>query len=286
MKNHWLDKKEYPFRSNYFDINGCKLHYIDQGVGETLVFVHGTPSWSFDFRNIIKALEIHYRCLAIDHIGFGLSEKPEDYNYSTQNHSKTFEQFVLGLDLNNITLIVHDFGGPIGINFAIRHPEKIKKIVVLNSWLWSSGDDPVYLKIHKILKSPLIPLLYRYFNFSAKFILPRTFGDHKLTKHQLRQYTKPFAKITQRNGPLAFARSLVNDQEWFEKLWRKRKVISGKPALLIWGMKDPVLNPENLYRFATCFIHSKVIEIESSGHFPQEEQPELVANAICEFIEA
>lgn len=111
MTNHWLDKSEYPFKSMYFDINGQKLHYIDEGKGETLLFVHGTPSWSFDFRIIIKKLKETYRCVAIDHIGFGLSDKPENYDYSTQNHSKTLEYFALEKQLDNITIIVHDFGG-------------------------------------------------------------------------------------------------------------------------------------------------------------------------------
>lgn len=89
MATHWLDRSEYPFVSNYFDCNGQQLHYIDEGKGETILFVHGTPSWSFDWRNVIKKLKLYYRCMAIDHIGFGLSDKPEHYDYSTQNHSKT-----------------------------------------------------------------------------------------------------------------------------------------------------------------------------------------------------
>ena len=133
MANHWLDKSAYPFTSNYLDINGHQLHYIDEGKGETILFVHGTPSWSFDYRNVIKKLKESCRCVAIDHIGFGLSDKPEHYDYSTQNHSKTLEIFVLEKNLDNITLVVHDFGGAIGLNFAMRYPEKIKRLVILNS---------------------------------------------------------------------------------------------------------------------------------------------------------
>ncbi len=133
MAKHWLDTSEYPFTSKYFNINGHQLHYLDEGQGETILFVHGTPSWSFDFRNIIKRLKTDFRCVAMDHIGFGLSDKPEEYNYSTQNHSKTLEKFVSEMKLDNLTLVVHDFGGPIGLNFAIQNPEKVKKVVILNS---------------------------------------------------------------------------------------------------------------------------------------------------------
>lgn len=284
MANHWLDKSQYPFNSKYFDINGQQLHYIDEGQGETILFVHGTPSWSFDYRNVVKKLKENYRCVAIDHIGFGLSDKPEHYDYSTQNHSRTLEKFILEKQLKDITLIVHDFGGPIGLNFATQHPEIIKNLVILNSWLWSSENEPDYIKLKKVLKSPLLPFLYCYLNFSPKYILPKSFGDKKLPKKLLKQYTKPFADKTQRNGALSFAKSLLNDQEWFEELWNKRSAISDKPTLFIWGMKDSVIKPHNLDKFQKGFINSKTVQLETSGHFPQEEQPEKVINAIFDFL--
>lgn len=284
MANHWLDKSAYPFTSNYLDINGHQLHYIDEGKGETILFVHGTPSWSFDYRNVIKKLKESCRCVAIDHIGFGLSDKPEHYDYSTQNHSKTLEIFVLEKNLDNITLVVHDFGGAIGLNFAMRYPEKIKRLVILNSWLWSSKTDPDFIKLSKILKSPLLPFLYRYLNFSPRFILPKSFGDRKISKQLLKQYTKPFADKTQRNGTLAFAQSLLNDQDWFEQLWSKRQVISDKPTLFVWGMKDPVIKPPYLEKFQIGFTNSTTVRLETSGHFPQEEQPDVVAKYMLDFL--
>lgn len=260
------------------------MHYLDEGRGETLLFVHGTPSWSFDFRNVIKALRSSHRCVAIDHIGFGLSDKPEHYDYSTLNHSATLEKFVVAQQLNDITLVVHDFGGPIGLKFAIDHPERIKRLVILNSWLWSSTADPDYIKMARLLRSPLLPFLYRYFNFSPRFILPSSFGDQKLPSYLVKQYTSPFADCTQRNGALAFAHSLLNDQDWFESLWNDRQPIAHKPTLFIWGMKDHVVRPHNLERFVSGFTNSEVIKLEGSGHFPQEEEAERVGGAINRFI--
>ncbi len=284
MTKHWLDTSEYPFASNYFNIHGLNLHYIDEGQGETLLFVHGTPSWSFDFRHIIRELKTDFRCVAIDHIGFGLSDKPQHYDYSTQNHSETLEQFVLEKGLENITLVIHDFGGPIGLNFAIQYPEKIKSLVILNSWLWSSKNDADFIRLSKVLKNPLLPFLYRYLNFSPRFILPTSFGEHKLSKHILTQYTKPFANRTERNGPLAFAWSLLNDQDWFEELWNNRQSISTKPTLFIWGMKDPLLKPHLLERFVLGFKNSATVRQETCGHFPQEEQPDIVLKSIRDFL--
>lgn len=280
----WLNKTEYPFQSKYFEVNQQKLHYIDEGAGEVVLFVHGTPSWSFDYRNVIKDLSQEYRCVAIDHIGFGLSDKPKEYDYATLNHSKTLEKFILENDLKDITLVVHDFGGPIAMNFAIQHPDRIKRLVVLNSWLWSSEDDPEFIKFSKILRSPLLPFLYRRLNFSPKYILPKSFGENSLSKKTLKQYTKPFANSSQRNGTLAFAKSLLNDQEWFEKLWAEKAAISKKPTLFIWGMKDPIITPKNLEKFQSGFSNSTVVQLKTSGHFPQEEAPEEVAQAIRSFM--
>jgi pimeloyl-ACP methyl ester carboxylesterase len=285
-KPAWLDQTEYPFKSNYLSMNGYKLHYIDEGTGPTLLFVHGTPSWSFEYRNCIKGLSSSYRCIALDHIGFGLSDKPEKYDYSTINHSRTLERFILEKNLSDTTLIVHDFGGPIGLNVAINHPERFNKLVIINSWLWSSEKDPDFKKLKRVLKNPLLPLLYRYLNFETKVILPATFGDKKLSRVLRRHYTKPFSGHREQGGTVAFARSLLNDHQWFEEIWDKRKAISEKPVLLIWGMKDPIVNPRNLEKFQSGFPDSKTLKLETCGHFPHEEAPDQVTGAIFEFLEA
>jgi pimeloyl-ACP methyl ester carboxylesterase len=284
MKTAWLNTSEYPFPSNFIKVNGNNLHYIEEGQGETILFIHGTPSWSFDYRNVIKQLSNSFRCIAIDHIGFGLSDKPEHYDYSTINHSNTLKYFIETKNLTDITLIVHDFGGPVALNYAIHNPEKIKRVVVLNSWLWSSKEDHDFIKFSKILKSPLLPFLYRYLNFSPRFLLPQSFGDKKLPKHLLSQYTQPFTNSKQRNGTLAFAKSLLNDQEWFESLWQKRDAIKATPALFIWGMKDAFVKPAYLEKFVTAFDKKEMVKLESCGHFPQEEQPEVVAATIRKFM--
>ena len=106
----------------------------------------------------------------------------------------------------------------------------------------------------------------------------------KNSKQILSQYTKPFANKTQRSGALAFAKSLLNDQDWFEKLWSKRQVISNKPTLFIWGMKDPTIKPKNLYKFQGGFSNATTVQLETCGHFPQEEHPDIVVKSITDFL--
>lgn len=282
----WLDAAEYPFEFREFPIDGHRMHYIDEGKGETLLFVHGSPSWSFDFRHAIKALRPRYRCIAPDHIGFGLSDKPSGYDYDTRRHSENLERLVLALNLRDITLVVHDFGGPIGLNMAIRHPDRIRRLVIMNSWLWSSADDPDFLRLRKTLRSPMLPFLYRHFNLSPRFILPASFGDHKLPRRLRRQYTSPFGSAAEREGALAFVRSLLQDQDWFEELWHKRAAIAEKPTLLIWGMKDPVIKAHHLGKFMAGFPAARVHRLDTCGHFPQEEEPGHVIAALAHFLEA
>jgi pimeloyl-ACP methyl ester carboxylesterase len=284
MTRNWLDKTEYPFEPQYFELDGHKMHYIDEGKGDTLLFVHGTPSWSFDFRNVIKTLSAHYRCIAIDHIGFGLSDKPKTYDYSTLNHSHSLERFIVWKDLSDITLVMHDFGGPIGFHMAINNAQRIKRMVVMNSWLWSSASDPSYKKLRTVLKSPLLPFLYKYLNFSARYLMPSSFGDKKLKAGLHKQFTSPFGKASERMGTIGFAKSLLNDQNLFEDIWNKKQALVFKPILFIWGMKDKYIGESYLEKFVNGFEHTTIRRLEHCGHFPQEEEPELVANEIRLFM--
>ncbi|MBK6903614.1 MAG: alpha/beta fold hydrolase [Saprospirales bacterium] len=281
----WLDQKEYPFRAHYFEAQGQKMHYIDEGQGETLLFVHGTPSWSFDFRYQIEALSSRYRCVAVDHIGFGLSDKPAHFDYSVQNHARILEAFIGHLGLKDITLVVHDFGGPIGFDYALKHPANIKRLIVLNSWLWSAEGEPEFRKMKPILKSPLLPFLYRRLNFSPRYLLPQSFFDKSLlSKNTRRQYTGPFPGRSERSGPLAFAKSLLMDQDWFESLWKQIHLLADKPILFIWGMNDTFVSPKYLEKFAIPFSRKTLARLEECGHFPQEEKKEEVLEQMRRFL--
>lgn len=285
MNIDWLDTKEYPFAHKYFEVNGAKMHYIDEGNGDILLFVHGTPSWSFEFRNAIKILSKKFRCIAADHIGFGLSDKPSDYDYSTQNHSATLGKFIDHLQIKNFNLLVHDFGGPIGLNYAVEHPEKIHKLIILNTWCKSISAEPEFKKMKAILGSPLLPFLYKQFNFSPKYILPAAYGERsRLTKEIHQQFLKPFSRSSERKGTVAFAKSLLKDQDWFESIWNKLDNITSKPALLIWGMKDQFITEKYLIGFEEKFINAEVIRYEDAGHFVLEEKSIVAAPEIERFL--
>ena len=132
----WLDRREYPFAPHYFVTPVGRLHYIDEGAGRPIVFVHGNPVWSFMYRNQIKALSADHRCIAPDHIGFGLSDKPREWTYLPSQHAANLEALLEPMDLHDLTLVVGDWGGPIGIAYALRHSERVRAVVASNTWMW------------------------------------------------------------------------------------------------------------------------------------------------------
>lgn len=285
MNTNWLNTNEYPFKHHYFKVNDTTMHYVDEGEGEVLLFVHGTPSWSFEFRNVIKFLSKKYRCIAIDHIGFGLSEKPAKYDYTVQNHTASLLKLVTHLQLNQFTMLVHDFGGIIGLAAAEQIPEKIKGLVILNTWCRSIQDEPEYKKMKMILGSPLVPLLYRYLNFSAKYILPAAFGERsRLTPEIHQHFLRPFSKASERNGTIAFAKSLLRDQDYYASVGKKLSILKDKPVLIIWGMKDEFITEKHLLWVQEQFPGSKVVRYDDAGHFVLEEKSVVAGPVIAEFM--
>jgi len=280
----WLNTDEYPFKPHYFDAEGVRQHYIDTGTGPVILFVHGTPTWSYDFRHLIKELSSQYRCIAPDHIGFGLSEKPKTYNYSTEHHAERLSALIEHLDLAHFHLVVHDFGGPIAMAHAEVHPEQILSVTLVNTWLWSAHHDPAFAKLEKVLRSPLTKSLYLNFNFSARFLAPKTYGESKPNRITKRHFRKPFKRRSQRFGTHAFSHSLLTDGEWFDDLWKNRKMLEHIPKLIIWGKQDPALSTFNFEKLQDGFPEAKVVSLETAGHFPHDEVPADVLNALNTFL--
>jgi haloalkane dehalogenase len=268
---NWLDKSEYPFQSKWFTSEYGKVHYIDEGTGEIILFVHGTPTWSFLYRNIIKELSKSYRCIAIDNLGFGLSEKPINFEGTPQAHNQILDKLISQLHLKNINLVVHDFGGTIGIPYAINNPENINKIIFFNTWLWETKNSKDVQKVDKILNSPIGKFLYLYLNFSPKILFKKAFYDKsKLSKNIHKQYISPFPNKNSRLGLLKIGKSLLGSSDWYESYWSKIEIIVNKKTLFLWSEKDEFIKPEFLEKWLTKFKSAKVKKYDT-GHFPQEE---------------
>lgn len=280
----WVDKNLYPFSSNFMEMPAGKMHYIDEGEGEVLLFVHGTPTWSFLYRNYVKKLSANYRCIAIDHLGFGLSDKPRNFAGTPQKHYENLSLFIDSLQLDSFTLIVHDFGGPIGLPYAIQHPEKVSNIVLFNTWLWETKTDEAAQKVNKLLHSKLGNAIYLNTNFSPKVLLKKAFYDtKKLPKNVHQHYQQPFPNKANRYGLLKIGQALVGSSNWYKEQWEQIDSIKNHPTLILWGMEDAFIKPNQLEKWKGI-LTNKEVHTFKAGHFVQEEYFEESLRVLVDFL--
>ncbi len=285
QSQNWLDTSLYPFQHNYLSLEAGTMHYVDEGQGPVILFVHGTPTWSFLYRDFIKELSKNHRCIAVDHIGFGLSDKPQSFAGTPQLHAKNLSEFINKMNLKDITLVVHDFGGPIGLAAGIENHQRIKRIVLFNTWLWATKDDKGAQKIDRILHSWLGNFLYLNTNFSPNVLLKMAFHDkRKLSKTIHHQYKKPFPNKKSRFGLLNIGKALIGSSDWYEEQWNQLDKLRDKQWLILWGTEDTFISMEYLAQWKQRLPNAKVLQLHC-GHFVQEEETERAIDEIAAFME-
>lgn len=285
----WLDRSLYPFESRYLDVDGGRMHYVDEGSGHPVVLVHGTPVWSFLYRDLIAGLSGDHRVIAPDHIGFGLSDKPRVWRYRPDDHARNLAALIERLGLRDFTLVVHDFGGPIGLSYALDHPEHISDLVIFNTWMWSLRGNRDVEQIDRAMRGWFGDLFYLRLNGSARFLVPAVFGDRsKLSRSAHRHYVDAVPDPEDRRGMLALARALLGSSDWYEGLWSRRERIRHIPALLLWGLKDRGVRSGvfDLARWQSVFSRARNVTFPNAGHFVQEEEHAAILPLIREHVAA
>jgi haloalkane dehalogenase len=268
----WLDRAEYPFAAKVFETPHGAMHYVDEGAGDVVLFVHGNPSWSFEHRRLIGRLSARFRCVAPDHIGFGLSDKPYDVSYLPQFHAANLARFIEALGLKDITLVVHDWGGPIGLAYALDHPGNVKRLIAYNSWFWSLRGVKVVERFSGLVGGPVGRFLCRWFNFFPRVLIPASMGDSKqLSKSVHRQFIAPFPMPRSRKATWVLPGALIGQSDWLESLWARRGVLRNIPALFLWGLKDPGTPVEFLVNWESAFPDHTTLRFPEVGHMAPEE---------------
>lgn len=259
------------------------MHYVDEGSGEPILFVHGSSAWSFLYRHSIGELRQDYRCIAPDHLGFGLSAKPTGWGYRLADHGRNLAALIDHLGLQRFTLVVHDVGGPIGLSYALEHPERIARLLILNTFCWplrgtfALAPSP----IAALLCGPLGRLLITQWNTELRVLIPLVYGDRaKLTPAIYRQYLAPLAQSDDRHGLFAFAEQVFSGADWCEGLWERHAALIGVPAAIVWGMRDPLFGRPFLDRWREVLPHAEVVTLPGAGHFVQEEAPDTVTHTL------
>jgi pimeloyl-ACP methyl ester carboxylesterase len=280
----WLDKNLFPFNSRWIEIEGNGIHYIDEGQGETILFVHGTPEWSFSYRELIEKLRSNYRCVAFDMLGFGLSDKPKQMDYTCEAHARRLATFVEKLNLKNFHLVANDFGGAISLNYAIENSSNVNKIVLFNTWMWSLKNEPHYSRPASFMNTAFGKFLYLNLNFPVNVIMPSAFGDKdKLTKKIHLHYKHALPK-GDRIAAYAFSKELMAASDWWQSLWDQLRVLREKQFLIFWGLKDKFVRQSELEKWQSKIPSAKIITFPDAGHFVHEEKAGAMAIEIRKFL--
>jgi pimeloyl-ACP methyl ester carboxylesterase len=280
VRHPWLDTALYPFQTHTFATAAGSMAYVDEGAGPPVLLLHGTPSWSFEWRQVILDLRATHRVIAPDLLGFGLSDRPTE-GLGLLDHVQRLHAFVEALDLHALTLVVHDFGGPIGLPLALDTP-RVARLIVINSWMWPSEGDRAIARIDRLVRSALGRFLYRRLSFSARVLLPAAFGDRKrLTPAVRRHYLAPLSGSARaREGTYALACALRGGDDHYARLWAARDRLARLPMSLVWGEKDPLLTAQHRDRWIEAFPHARVVRVADAGHFVAEERPDAVVEAV------
>ncbi len=286
-------KHLYPFTSRYHTIDGHRMHYVDEGKGKPVIMIHGNPTWSFYFRTLISGLKDEYRAIAPDHIGCGLSDRPgtRSYDYTLQSRVRDLDAFIdhLGL-IDKITLVVHDWGGMIGLAWAVDHPEQIDRLVITNtSGFFLPGDKslPLSLWMVKYLPFFAVPAVLglNLFALGAAYMCT----ERRLDKDVKKGLLAPYNSWKNRIAVLRFVQDIPlssRDRSFgiVHHVDTSLSRLSDIPMLFLWGAKDFVFDTGFLDEFRRRFPWSKTHVFHDAGHYLFEDKPFETLDIVRRFL--
>ncbi|MEU1866521.1 haloalkane dehalogenase [Streptomyces gardneri] len=276
------DPDLYPFASRWFDSSAGRVHYIDEGSGPPIVFCHGSPTWSFLYRHIVKGLRDRYRCIAVDHLGFGLSERPAGFGYTVSEHTAVMGELIDHLRLDGFVLMGQDWGGPIGLGAATARADRVRGIVLGNTAFWPI--EPLANRAFSAIMSsrPMQRRILEQNFLVEKFLLGRT--GPALTAAEADHYRMAQPTKEARHGLAVMPGEIRAVRPLLEELAQEVPALLGdKPTLAVWGMRDMVFRPKAcIPRIRSSFTELSVVELRQARHFVQEDAPDRIVDAITE----
>lgn len=284
-KPKWLEDI-FPFKSNYLKVgSNLNMHYIDEGSGDVILMLHGNPTWSFFYRNLIGEFSKTNRVIVPDHIGCGLSDKPQDWDYILENHISNVEKLITDLNIEKLILVVHDWGGAIGFGLLERRPDLAQRIVLFNTAAYTSTYIAPQINICRI---PFLgEKVIRTFN---AFAWPSTFMSvtKKLNKNIKDGFLFPYDSYKNRIATAKFVTDIPMKKAHrsYATLERIEKSLSKHtcPKLILWGKKDFCFNEYFLNRWIEIYPDAKRVEFENAGHYVIEDAKDEVISEMRNFI--
>lgn len=289
-----LWRQEYPFQSHSISIDMLRYHYVDTGpVGldeePTLLCVHGNPTWSFYYRRILQEFGGNCRALAVDHIGCGFSDKPKNYPYTLETHTRNLVRFVESLDLKRVVVVVHDWGGAIGLGMATQLMDRIAGLVILNTGAFPPPFIPKRISICRIpiLGSFAVRRLNGFALAATTMALSRL---NQLSPAARAGLLAPYDSYANRVAIDGFVRDIpmkVSHPTYvvLEQLEKSLSGLRNIPTRFVWGMKDWCFTPECLHRLQSHLPHAETLELSDVGHYVMEEAPDEVNQTIAALLQ-
>lgn len=270
----------------YLDLDGLRYHYVDVGTGPAVVLLHGNPSWSFYYRNLIERLAQTHRVIAPDHIGCGWSDKPQSYPYRLQSHLANFTRLVDHLKLERFGLVVHDWGGPIGLGYAVQHAAAIERMLVLNTTCRAAAKYPFRIRVCHLpgVGSALVRGC-NYFALGAAYM-----GVTKPLRPTIRRaLVSPYDSYKNRIATLRFIEDIprsIDHPSWqvAHEIEQQLPALSKVPVSLCWGMRDPCFTPRFLEEWTESFPQAQVQQFANAGHYVLEDETEAICAHATEFF--
>jgi haloalkane dehalogenase len=272
----------YPFSTRWFESSRGRVHYVDEGEGPPLVLFHGNPTWSFLYRTIITGLRNQFRCIAPDYLGFGLSDRPQGFGYTISEHAQVIGEFVDHLGLDGYLTMGQDWGGPISIAVATARADRVRGIILGNTWFWPAQDLPTKI-FSRVMGSPPMQYAILRRNFFVEKLIPAGTAT-SLSDAVMAHYRNVQPTPDDRRGVAQMPKEILAARPLLERLARDVPTTLGsKPTLLVWGMKDFAFRPgPNIPRMRAAFENHVLVELPEASHYIQEDAPERINEAILD----
>jgi len=277
-----VDKKEYPFRSNWYERDGVSMHYIDEGEGIPVVLCHGNPEWSFIYRNLIKELSGEARLIAYDLPGCGFSELPDTWNYTLAEYSEWIASLIFDhLKLDKFIMVVQDWGGPTGLNVAVNNPDHVIGLVISNTWAWKIESGAVKYFSYA-MRTPIVNRINVNRNIFATTLM-RGELNKKASKNKniTDAYKYQFPTIESRKGTSEFPKNITRAGEFLSELEQGLPRLYNKDVEFIFGTKDWTVGTQDIInRWQSHFPYANTTILPEASHFTQEDSPESYYKAL------
>lgn len=276
-----VNAADYPFEDHWLSIADGHVHYLDEGRGATVLLLHGNPTWSFLYREVIRELRSECRLIAPDYPGFGYSRAPGGYGYTPEEQAQAVTALIERLGLESVILVVQDWGGPIGLSYAVEHPSAVRGLVIMNSWAWEASI-PQRLFSMVMGGRPLGLWLQQRRNFFVRQLIPRgIWHKEKLTQTLLDAYSRPFPTPASRYPTWVFPRHIRKSRAWLRRTESRLIQLRDLPVEILWGKRDePGFRPAEMRRWQRHFPLHHTETLEDASHFIQEDRPDRLVAAI------